>query len=146
MVCKCKPVSPVRGLSPLRGDLPHRSLDGGGREGGIYVGITTLSLTQKQTLNKLYPSPKSIQFLLQILTSSSLNVQDSDPVEIYHSKARTPTILTMKVTVSLVIHVMMKVTVILVMTMYRMSTSRLLWLAGRLLILFASTHVGGGGR
>ena len=29
-----QPGSPVRGLSPLRGDLPHRSLDGGGEGGG----------------------------------------------------------------------------------------------------------------
>ena len=35
MVCKCKPVSPVRGLSPLRGDLPQqRSLDGRSKGGG----------------------------------------------------------------------------------------------------------------
>ena len=35
MVCECKPVSPVRGLSPLRRDLPQqRSLDGRSKGGG----------------------------------------------------------------------------------------------------------------
>ena len=77
MVCKCKPVSPVRGLSPLRGDLPQqRSLDGRSK-GEIYVGITTLSLTQ---LRQTQAPPQPIVPFFKFQYHSLLLKQLSPPL------------------------------------------------------------------
>ena len=60
MVCKCKPVSPVRGLSPLRGDLPQqRSLDGRSKGGRSMLESQHWALhnegKHKHYLNQLCP-------------------------------------------------------------------------------------------
>ena len=138
MVCKCKPVSPVRGLSPLRGDLPQqRSLDGRSKGGEIYVGITTLSLTQlRQTQAPPQPIVPFFKFQYHSLLLKQLSPPLSggtNPVFSGNLKWELPYSWT-----KFDLH-----SDCYWNEWYQMCRCKISWVAGRPMILFASILVGG---